>query len=94
MTQKTGTPSSGPEKQAPSRSSGQALLKALRSNLKLLGELGGALRGRNPAGAPTADLANIHCPQDVHNLLGPEMSALAQEQLRVLLLDIKNNVLA
>ena len=32
-------------------------------------------------------------PWDIHKLLGPEMSNLAQEQLRVLLLDTQNNVI-
>ena len=35
---------------------------------------------------------SITTPSDVHDLLGPEMSGLAQEQMRVLL-DIRNNVL-
>ena len=35
----------------------------------------------------------INSAQDVHNLLAPEMSILAQEQLRVLLLDTRNNVM-
>ena len=35
----------------------------------------------------------IQTPRDVSNLLGPEMSRLAQEQLRVLLLDTKNRVI-
>ena len=39
-------------------------------------------------------MPTICCPQDVHNLLGPEMSALAQEQLRVLLLNTRNQVMA
>ena len=39
------------------------------------------------------DMPSIHCPQDVYNLIGPEMRTLAQEQIRVLLLDTKNNVL-
>ncbi len=85
MTQKTGTPSAGLKE--------QALLKALRSNLKLLGELAVRYEVEFRPDRP-ADLPVIHCPQDVHNLLGPEMSALAQEQLRVLLLDTKNNLLA
>ena len=38
------------------------------------------------------DLPSINCPDDVHRLPGPEMSRLAQEQLRVLLLNTKNNV--
>ena len=72
---------------------GKAVLEALRSNLSLLGELAAryevAFQPERPAVMPA-----IHSPNDVHNLLGPEMSALAQEQLRVLLLDVRNNVVA
>ena len=71
---------------------GQALLDALRSNLSLLGELAAryevAVRPEGPEDPPS-----ISSSQDVYNLLGHEMSALAQEQLRVLLLDRKNQVL-
>ncbi len=72
---------------------GQAVLETLRSNMKLLGELAMhyevAYQPECPAQMPT-----INCPQDVHSLLGPEMSALAQEQLRVLLLNTRNQVTA
>ena len=72
---------------------GHAVLEALRSNLTLLGELAAhyevSFQPERPAEMPT-----ICCPQDVHNLLGPEMSALAQEQLRVLLLNTRNQVMA
>ena len=36
---------------------------------------------------------NIHTPEDVANLVAPEMAELAQEQLRVVLLDTKNAVI-
>ncbi len=71
---------------------GEALLDALRSNLNLLGEL--AMRyevSTRPEGPE--DPPSINCSRDVYDLLGPEMSKLAQEQLRVLLIDIRNNVL-
>ena len=72
---------------------GQAVLETLRSNMKLLGDLAMhyevAYQPERPAEMPT-----INCPQDVHSLLGPEMSALAQEQLRVLLLNTRNQVMA
>ena len=75
----------------PSASSGQALLDALRSNLSLLGELAVryevATRTEGPEDPPS-----IGSPQDVYSLLGPEMSALAQEQLRVLLIDTRSQV--
>ena len=35
---------------------------------------------------------HINCPQDVCNLLSPEMSVLVQEQIRVLLVNIRNQV--
>ena len=76
---------------APSRE-GQAVLDALRSNLNLLGEL--AVRyevSTRPEGPE--DPPSIGSPRDVYDLLGPEMSKLAQEQLRVLLMDTRNNVL-
>ena len=77
------TPATSPEE--------QALLDALRSNLSLLGELAVryevATRSEGPEDPPS-----IGSPQDVHSLLGPEMSALAQEQLRVLLIDTRSQV--
>ena len=70
---------------------GQALLDALRNNLYLLREL--ALRyGVETQPERPDDRPSISSPNDVHRLLGPEMSRLAQEQLRVLLLDTKNYV--
>ena len=76
----------------PSASSGQAvLLEALRSNLHLLGEL--AVRYEVSTGPERAEKPpSITTPKDVHDLLGPEMSKLAQEQLRVLLLNTRNVV--
>ena len=44
-------------------------------------------------GRPAGDLPTISCPDDVRRLLAPEMAPLAQEQLRVLLLDAKNRVI-
>ena len=67
------------------------LLNALRINLSLLGEI--AMRYEVETQPERSDdPPSITTPKDVHTLLGPEMSGLAQEQLRVLLLDIKNNV--
>ena len=81
-----------PEPASPATPEGQAVLEALRSNLALLGELAArydvAFQPERPADRP-----QINCPQDVHTLLGPEMSALAQEQLRVLLLNTRNQVM-
>ena len=69
-----------------------ALLEALRSNLNLLGEIAMRYQVETQPERPNGDLPVISCPEDVRRLLGPEMSGLAQEQLRVLLLDTKNHV--
>ena len=68
------------------------LLDALRSNLNLLAELAMRYQVETHPERATEDLPSINCPDDVRRLLGPEMSGLAQEQLRVLLLNTKNNV--
>ena len=68
-----------------------ALLEALRSNLHLLGEIAMRYEVETQPERPE-DPPSISCPEDVYRLLGPEMAQLAQEQLRVLLLDTKNNV--
>ena len=82
-TKSTGAPVASPE--------GQALLDALRSNLSLLGELAVRYEVANrPERAENPP--SINTPQEVHDLLGKEMSQLAQEQLRVLLLNIKSQV--
>ena len=68
-----------------------ALLAALRSNLDVLSEL--AVRYEvetRPDRDPDAPAVNS--PEEVYRLLGPEMGTLAQEQLRVLLLDRRNRV--
>ena len=69
------------------------LLDALRSNLHLLGELAMRYAVEFQPERPADDLPVINCPDDVRRLLGPEMAPLAQEQLRVLLLDTKNHVM-
>ena len=75
-----------------STDSESALLDALRSNLNLLGEI--AMRYEvNTTPERPEDPPSIGSARDIHDLLGPEMSRLAQEQLRVLLLDIHNNVI-
>ena len=78
--------------QDPTASSGQALLDALRSNLHLLGEIAMRYEVETRPERPGGDPPAISCPEDVRRLLAPEMSALAQEQLRVLLLDTRNHV--
>ena len=58
------------------------------------GGTGDALRGRHQARkAQRETCPTITTPRDVHDLLGPEMSVLAQEQLRVLLLNTRNLVI-
>ena len=69
-----------------------ALLDALRSNLNLLGEIAIRYEVETQPQRPKGDLPSINRPEDVRRLLGPEMSTLAQEQLRVLLLNAKNEV--
>ncbi len=68
------------------------LLDALRSNLHLLGEIAMRYQVETQTERATEDPPSIGCPEDVRKLLGPEMSGLAQEQLRVLLLTTKNEV--
>ena len=67
------------------------LLNALRINLSLLGELAVRYDVETRPEGPE-DLPVINCPEDVRRLLGPEMAPLAQEQLRVLLLNTRNEV--
>ena len=71
---------------------GQVLLEALRSNLTLLGEIAMRYAVETQPERSGDDLPSIGCPEDVRRLLGPEMAPLAQEQLRVLLLNTKNVV--
>ena len=80
------------EPAAPATPEGEAVLEALRSNLALLGELAARYQVDFQPERP-ADRPAISCPQDVYNLLGPELGALAQEQLRVLLLNTRNEVM-
>ena len=69
----------------------KALLEVLRQNLHVLGELAvryevETLPERDP------DAPALSSPQAVQRLLGPEMGALAQEQVRVLLLNGRNHL--
>ena len=77
-------------KNTPSRDA--ALLDALRSNLHLPGEIAMRYEVATKPEHPKEDLPSITTPHDVHDLLGPEMSTLAQEQLRVLLLNTRGQV--
>ena len=70
-----------------------AVLEALRQNLHLLGEL--AVRYEVETLPERDPVAPALCsPGSVQRLLGPEMGALAQEQVRVLLLDRRNRLVA
>ncbi len=69
----------------------QALLDALRRNLHLLGEIAIRYEVETRPERPE-DMPIIYRPETVYDLLGEEMSRLAQEQFRVLLLDRKNRV--
>ncbi len=78
----SGIPSTTPE---------QVLLEALRSNLNLLGELSARYQvSTRPKGDPNS--RPLGSAQDVHLLLDREMAALAQEQLRVLLLNSRHQL--
>ena len=69
-----------------------ALLHLVRENLRLLAELATRYEvARLPAPAPEH---TIRTPADAAAYLGAELVDLAQEQLRAVLLDTKNHVLA
>ena len=68
------------------------LLEALRSNLGLLSELA-ARYGVDTRREHGGTAPSVSSPEDVHRILAPEMVPLAQEQLRVLLLDTKNRLM-
>ena len=68
------------------------LLHLVRENLRLLADLAG--RYEVSGVTPTLDRPTIRNPADVATYLGTELSELAQEQLRVVLLDSGNQVIA
>ena len=67
-----------------------AVLQLVRENLRLLSELRPSYRSA-AHGGPNGQ--QVRCPQDIADLLAPEMEPLPQEQLRVVLLDTRNRVL-
>ena len=72
----------------------RTLLAALRQNLALLNELSCLYEVAKAPGAPApASCQAVRTPEDAGSLLRAEMEALAQEQFRVLLLNVKNRVL-
>lgn len=75
----------------PTGMTAQALLDALRSNTLVLSEI--AMRYGIETHPPRPEAPPVlSTSHDVQRLLGREMAALAQEQLRVLLLDAKNRL--
>lgn len=68
-----------------------ALLHLVRENLRLLGELVARYEVGRLETSP--DGLQVRGPADLVAYLGPELAGLAQEQLRVVLLDTKNRVL-
>ncbi|MCL5108037.1 MAG: hypothetical protein M1401_04080 [Chloroflexi bacterium] len=68
-----------------------SILHLVRENLRLLADL--VSRYEVGRVAATAEERSVRCPADVAGYLGQEMADLAQEQLRVVLLDSKNQVL-
>ena len=70
-----------------------ALTRNIDRGTRLLQELG-IRYGVEYKDRPPGERVTISHPRDVVALLGPEMSRLPQEQLRVLLLNTKNNVIS
>ena len=66
-----------------------AVLDLVRENLRLLAELRSRYRSAD-RGGPNG--RQVRCPEEIADLLAPEMEALPQEQLRVVLLDTRNRV--
>ena len=77
----------------PTGRAAKALLDALRSNTLVLSEI--AMRYGVETHPPRPESPSVlSTSDDVPRLLGREMAALAQEQLRVLLLDSANHLVA
>ena len=68
------------------------IIDALRTNLQLLGELAVRYEVSTKPSRRVGHAVTITSPHDVHALLREEMADLAQEQLRVLLLDKRNHL--
>jgi DNA repair protein RadC len=69
----------------------EALLHLARENLALLTEISAHYELARLG--PPAQPQSMCRPEDVAGYLGPELADLAQEQFRVLLLDVKNHLL-
>ena len=72
----------------------ETLLDALRCNLRLLHELTMRYGVETQPARVEDDRPTILGPDDVRQLMAPEMAGLAQEQVRVLLLDSRNHVVS
>ncbi len=68
------------------------IIDALRTNLQLLAELAVRYEVSTKPSRGVGQTVTISSPHDVHALLRDEMADLAQEQLRVLLLDKRNHL--
>ncbi len=68
------------------------LLDTLRDNMNLLRELSLRYQVSVPTDEPDGETV-ISSPRDIYDLLKAEMEALAQEQLRALLLNVRNVVI-
>ena len=68
------------------------LLSALRANNKLLNELSVRYEVPFQSRLPETGMS-ISCPEDLMNILGKEMGELSQEQLRVITLNTRNDVM-
>src|SRR5579859_7339968 len=79
------------EQRAPELADGAVLTQMVRENLALLTAL--VQRYEVAHQIEPRERLVVRKPADVADYLGPEMADLAQEQLRVLLLDIKNRLI-
>lgn len=69
------------------------LIHLVRENLRLLAELSARYEVGRLEPRPEQPLT-VHNPADIANYLGPELADLAQEQVRAVLLDNRNHVMA
>ena len=68
------------------------LLDTLRASMNVLRELATRYGVETQPDRATGDPPTISSAEDVRRLVAPEMAHLAQEQLRMLLLDIRNRL--
>ncbi|MBM3947603.1 MAG: hypothetical protein FJ315_09460 [SAR202 cluster bacterium] len=72
----------------------RALMEALRENLAILRELAMRYEVSRFRGRTLARGREIRQPSEAAELVAPEMEQLVQEQLRVIMLDTKQRVVA